>query len=58
MLVDETDAEMRAYAEEELAKLEARVGDVEEELEGSAAAERSERRKERGPRNSRRDGRR
>ena len=32
MLVDETDAEMRAYAEEELAKLEARVGGVEEDL--------------------------
>ena len=32
MLADETDAEMRAYAEEELAKLEARVGGVEEEL--------------------------
>jgi peptide chain release factor 1 len=32
MLADETDAEMRAYAEEELAQLEARVGGVEEEL--------------------------
>src|SRR5271167_1452218 len=32
MLVDETDAEMRAYAEEELAKLEARIGTVEEDL--------------------------
>jgi len=32
MLADETDAEMRAYAEEELAKLEARVGGVEEDL--------------------------
>ncbi len=32
MLADETDAEMRAYAEEELAKLEPRVGGVEEEL--------------------------
>ena len=32
MLADETDAEMRAYAEEELAKLEARVATVEEEL--------------------------
>jgi peptide chain release factor 1 len=32
LLVDETDAEMRAYASEELAKLEARVGGVEEEL--------------------------
>jgi peptide chain release factor 1 len=32
MLVDETDAEMRAYAEEELAKLEPRVATVEEEL--------------------------
>src|ERR1700690_3726452 len=32
LLVDETDAEMRAYAEEELAKLEARVGGVEEEM--------------------------
>ena len=31
LLVDETDAEMRAYASEELAKLEARVGGVEEE---------------------------
>ena len=32
MLVDETDADMRAYAEEELAKLEARIAGVEEEL--------------------------
>ena len=32
VLADETDADMRAYAEEELAKLEARVGGVEEEL--------------------------
>jgi len=32
LLVDETDAEMRAYATEELAKLEARVGGVEEDL--------------------------
>jgi peptide chain release factor 1 len=32
MLVDETDPEMRAYAEEELAKLEARIARVEEEL--------------------------
>ena len=32
LLADETDAEMRAYAAEELAKLEARVGGVEEEL--------------------------
>jgi peptide chain release factor 1 len=32
VLVDETDPEMRAYAEEELAKLEARVGGVEEDL--------------------------
>jgi peptide chain release factor 1 len=32
MLKDETDADMRAYAEEELAKLEPRVGTVEEEL--------------------------
>jgi peptide chain release factor 1 len=32
LLADETDADMRAYAEEELAKLEARVGGVEEEL--------------------------
>jgi len=32
MLVDETDPEMKAYAEEELAKLEARIGTVEEEL--------------------------
>jgi peptide chain release factor 1 len=32
VLADETDAEMRAYAEEELAKLEARVVIVEEEL--------------------------
>jgi peptide chain release factor 1 len=32
MLVDETDSEMRAYAEEELAKLEARIAGVEEEL--------------------------
>ena len=32
LLADETDAEMRAYAEEELAKLEARVGGVEEDL--------------------------
>ncbi|MGA9686662.1 MAG: peptide chain release factor 1 [Candidatus Sulfotelmatobacter sp.] len=32
MLADESDAEMRAYAEEELAKLEPRVGGVEEEL--------------------------
>jgi peptide chain release factor 1 len=32
VLVDETDPDMRAYAEEELAKLEARVGGVEEEL--------------------------
>lgn len=32
MLADETDAEMRAYAQEELAKLEPRVATVEEEL--------------------------
>ncbi len=32
VLADEKDPEMRAYAEEELAKLEARVGGVEEEL--------------------------
>jgi peptide chain release factor 1 len=32
MLVDETDAEMRAYAEEELAKIEPRIPLVEEEL--------------------------
>jgi len=32
MLADETDADMRAYAAEELAKLEARVGGVEEDL--------------------------
>ena len=32
VLVDETDPEMRAYAEEELAKLEARIVGVEEEL--------------------------
>ena len=32
MLADETDADMRAYAEEELAKLEPRVVTVEEEL--------------------------
>jgi len=32
VIADETDAEMRAYAEEELANLEGRVGGVEEEL--------------------------
>src|ERR1700686_3640354 len=32
MLVNETDAEMRAYAEEELAKLDARIVTVEEDL--------------------------
>jgi peptide chain release factor 1 len=32
LLAEESDAEMRAYAEEELAKLEGRVGTVEEEL--------------------------
>jgi peptide chain release factor 1 len=32
MLADESDAEMRAYAEEELAKLEPRVSGIEEEL--------------------------
>jgi len=32
MLVDEKDPEMRAYAEEELSRLESRVGTVEEEL--------------------------
>jgi peptide chain release factor 1 len=32
LLADETDAEMRAYAEEELSKLQARVGGVEEDL--------------------------
>src|SRR5271169_1100088 len=32
MLADETDAELKAYAEEELAKLEPRVSTVEEEL--------------------------
>jgi peptide chain release factor 1 len=32
LVASETDAEMRAYAEEELAQLEARVGGVEEEL--------------------------
>jgi peptide chain release factor 1 len=32
LLAEETDAEMRAYAEEELSKLQARVGGVEEDL--------------------------
>ncbi|HVM91286.1 MAG TPA: peptide chain release factor 1 [Terriglobales bacterium] len=32
LIAEETDADMRAYAEEELAKLEGRVGGVEEEL--------------------------
>src|ERR1700722_664880 len=32
MLADESDAEMRAYAQDELTKLEARIGGVEEEL--------------------------
>jgi peptide chain release factor 1 len=32
MLADETDAEMRAYAQDELTKLESRIGGVEEEL--------------------------
>src|SRR5260370_17547683 len=32
MLIDEKDADMRAYAEEELAKLEARIVTVEEDL--------------------------
>ncbi len=32
VLADEKDPEMRAYAQEELEKLEARVGGVEEEL--------------------------
>ena len=32
VLADESDAEMRAYAEEEMAKLEARITTVEEEL--------------------------
>jgi peptide chain release factor 1 len=32
LLADETDTDMRAYAEEELAKLQARVGGVEEDL--------------------------
>jgi peptide chain release factor 1 len=32
MLVDETDAEMRAYAQDELTKLESRIGGVEEDL--------------------------
>src|SRR5271156_222622 len=32
MLADETDADMRTYAEEELTKLEARIVTVEEEL--------------------------
>ncbi len=32
LLADETDADMRAYAEEELTKLESRVGGVEEDL--------------------------
>jgi peptide chain release factor 1 len=32
MVASETDADMRAYAEEELAQLEARVGGIEEEL--------------------------
>ncbi len=32
LLADETDADMRVYAEEELAKLQARVGGVEEDL--------------------------
>ncbi len=32
LLADETDADMRAYAEEELAKLQARVGGVEDDL--------------------------
>ncbi len=32
MLADETDPDMRAYAQEELTQLEARVGQVEEDL--------------------------
>src|SRR6478672_1951720 len=32
LVASETDAEMRAYAEEELAQLESRVGGIEEEL--------------------------
>ena len=56
LLADETDAEMRAYAEEELAKLEARVGRRRRRTQGSAAAEGSERREERNPRNSRGTG--
>ena len=49
MLADEKDPDMRAYAQEELDKLESRVGGVEEESESSAPAQGSERRKEHHP---------
>ncbi len=42
MLADENDAEMRAYAQDELTKLEARIGGVEEDLKVLVAAQRSE----------------
>ncbi len=58
MLADEKDPEMRAYAQEELDKLEARVGGVEAGLESPAAAQGSQRRERRHPRNPRRHRRR
>ena len=58
MLASETDAEMKAYAEQELAELEERVAKVEEELKVLLIPKRSERRQERHPRNPRRHGRR
>ena len=58
VLADEKDAEMRAYAQEELDKLEARVGGVEEELKVLLLPKDPERRKRRHPGNPRRHRRR
>ena len=58
MLADESDPEMRAYAQEELTQLEERVGTGRRRAEGAAAAQGSERREERHPGNPRRHRRR
>ena len=58
MLADEKDPEMRAYAQEELDKLQPRVAAIEEELKVLLLPKDPERREECHPRNSRRHRRR
>ena len=58
MLAEEKDPEMRAYAQEELGKLEPRVAAIEEELKVLLLPKDPERREEHHPRNPRRHWRR